>query len=406
VTTAGADPGALRSVLEQQQEGDRHLLALVYGYGLDLGLAAWTLDLDPALAHWRLRAALASAGSNGSQGSRRGDGRGDTVEHALAALLRAGSGPSDEACRLLEELPRPAQVRLAAALDGSRAAAAASEGARPGLGVGSLVVVVSAIAAFLLYGVIRDTNPLRYGQTLVRLGDYPKARIALEEMGTLPEARVWIAITWLAEGEYERALEALQSPGASAFLAAFRPIDEPLTSIDGDRHSGALLPRGLIIAARPTLVYRSGPAGEILLAGQPLDGQPIELRPVRLAVGDTRAGGPVAALPWPGTLGKLPPGSYAWSAPGDESAPVSFTLLPADQSATIETHARERLHYEIPYEAGAFLRAHYYLRHDLYTQAGQIFAGLHQRFPAQTYPLEMVEQIAAALGVDPSAFLR
>jgi len=381
--------------LARRDATERQLLAVVYGYALDVGLAAWTLDLDAALAHWRLRAALAAPGENGA-----------ALERGVAALLAGPAGPSDEARRIAGELPPEARARLQAALEGTRVEAA-PESARPGLGVGSLVVVALAIAALLLYGVIRDTNPLRHGKALLRLTDFVNARLAFEELGSQPEARAWTAIAWLAEGNYERALESLKTPGAASYLALFRPMDEPLETIEADPASRALLPRGLISTQYPTIVYGAGPAGEIVFLGHPLDGATDTFRPLRLHVPDTSGGAsPVIVLSWPDDLGALPPGNYTWSVPSSELHQGSFTLLPDEQRVELESHAGERMSAEIPYPAMVFLRAHYFLRNRLYTQAGQLFASLARRFPEQEYPRAMVAQVAAALGVDPSAFLR
>ena len=384
--------------LARRDATERQLLALVYGYALDIGLAAWTLDLDAALAHWRLRAALTARGVNGAGPA--------SLERGVAALLSGAAGPTDEARRIAGELPPETRARLQTALDGTRVEAT-PEVARPGLGVGTFVVLALAIAAFLLYGVIRDTNPLRHGKALLRMADFANARLALEDLGSQPEARMLTAIAWLSEGNYERALEALNTPGAASYLGLFRPMDEPLETIEVDPASRALLPRGLISTQYPSVVYGAGPAGEIVFLGHPLDGSTDTFRPLRHRVPDTSAGAsPVIVLSWPDDLGALPPGNYTWSVPGSELHQGSFTLLPDEQQYEIESHARERMSAEMPYPAMVFLRAHFFLRNRLYTQAGQLFAGLARRFPEQEYPRAMVAQVAAALGVDPSAFLR
>ena len=273
--------------------------------------------------------------------------------------------------------------------------------------MGSLVIVVLAIAAFLFYGVLRDLNPLRHGKALLRLNDYANARLAFEELGDLPEARAWTAISWLAEGNYSRALEALQSPGAASYLSMFRPMDEPLESIEVDPASGVMLPRGLITTTSPQLVYRAGQAGELVLLGRPFDAVAQGYLPVRIRVPETSAGpSPVIMLNWPADLGPLQAGHYSWMAPGSERHPATFTLLPDDQRHEIDSRVGEKLTDEVPYQAATFLRAHYFLRNRLYMQAGQAFAYLSRRFPNEAYPRDMVAQVAAALGVDPSAFLR
>jgi hypothetical protein len=77
-----------------------------------------------------------------------------------------------------------------------------------------------------------------------------------------------------------------------------------------------------------------------------------------------------------------------------------------EERQELQRHAWQRLSHDIPIHARSFLRAHYYLRSGLYHQAGNQFRDLVEAFPDEPYPRQMVERIAAALGVDRAAFLR
>jgi hypothetical protein len=76
------------------------------------------------------------------------------------------------------------------------------------------------------------------------------------------------------------------------------------------------------------------------------------------------------------------------------------------QRQQIQRHSWQRLSHDIPIHARTFLRGHYYLRSGLYMQAGYQFRDLVEAFPDEPYPREMLGRISAALGVDPTAFLR
>jgi len=271
--------------------------------------------------------------------------------------------------------------------------------------VGSLLVIVVAVAGFLVYGVIRDVNPLWRGRDLLRLGDHDGARQALLELGPLPEARAWVGISWLADGEFDRALEVLREPEASQYLAAFRPMEGPLTPLAADPESPALLPRGLSLSARPTFVFRAAPAGVLQLELTPdaLGGS--APRRERWDVPDTLDAGPFVSFEYPIQARALTPGTAVWTAPGSEDRPTSFTLLGRETQRDLRA-ALERLTYQIPQPAQDFLRGQFFLRHGLYQRAAEQFARLVRQFPDQPWPLRAVEQVAAALGVDPAVFLR
>jgi hypothetical protein len=377
---------------------NRHLLVLVFGCGLDLGEAAFTLGLDPALAHWRLQEALTSWKPGLDPAA---------LERGVEKLLRADRDANSpwSLNRLIERLPGDVRRRLEGCLAGQRHDVGGDEG-RSGLGIGSAVVIALGITAFMLYGAIRDMNPLWRGRDRMRLGDYQGARRAFEELGRLPEARTWSAIAWLAEGRFDRALDTLLTDNAASYLGAFRPMDRMLDRLDVEASSGALLPRGLISTQRPGFVFRAGPPGELVIEWLTDDDPPRIGRTVRIPLEDSRDGPPIVRLVFPPEFRGLESGTYLWSVPGSEETPAPFTVLPAEQRRELQRHSWQRLSQEIPLAARIFLRGHYYLRNGLYMQAGLLFANLSTTFPEQEYPSRMVEEISQALGVDPSAFLR
>ncbi|MHC5210311.1 MAG: hypothetical protein ACYTG2_06310 [Planctomycetota bacterium] len=382
--------------LDRQEHEDRRLLALRYGYDLDLGSASWVLGLDPSLAHWRLR---------GSFTEWDGQSEPAELERGVTAVLTSDGAPSEVALRIGERLPARARRRLEAQLSGSRGDEAAQD-RRSGLGVGSLVLILIAAGVFMIYGAYNDIDPLRRGRRDVRLGNYTSARAAFAELGALPEARAWTAITWLAEGQFDKAFEIMLDPVVRKYLAQFRPMDEPLEPVEADFESGARLPRGLITLMTPTFVYDPCPEGVLTLVGSALDDPDAVLRTIRIPLPDTRGGMPLARLEYPSNRAPLQAGVYHWWVPGGEQHPASFTLLDAGQRREIQDRAWQRLTHEIPAAARTFLRAHYYLRNHLYMQAGEHFADLALEFTHETYPRRMLAETGAALGVDPSAFLR
>jgi hypothetical protein len=382
--------------LDRQDGQDRALLALRYGYGLDLGASSWVLGLDPGLVHWRLRGNFAEWDGLSEPGE---------LERGTAAVLTRDGAPSDTARRIVERLPFQARARLEAQLSGARGDEVTQD-QRSGLGVGSLVLILIAAGAFMIYGAWNDINPLQRGKRDVRLGDFASARKAFDELGLLPEARAWSAITWLAEGRYDKAFEVLLDPTVRNYLASFRPLDEPLEPVDADRESGALLPRGLVTHRTPSFVYDPGPEGVLTIVWYALDDPTAVMRTIRIPVPDTRGGMPLARLEYPSDRPPLQAGVYEWWIPGSEQHPASFTLLDDEQRREIQSRAWRMLSHEVPTAARTFLRAHYYLRNHLYMQAGEHFADLALEFTHERYPRRMLAETAAALGVDPSAFLR
>lgn len=386
-----ADRAAGAEILGALPAEDRPLLLLALGLGLPLGDVASALRVDPSVVAWRLRRRFEPLGA-----------RAAAAERGAALLLR-------------EELERGGAERLRAALPGGaaerlerrRAATSAEEAdaARGGLGVGSLVLIVLAAAAFLVYGVLQDTNPLWRGKALARQGKYEEARRALVEAGPLAEARAWVGLCWAAEGEFERALEVLREPAASKYLAAFRPFDGPLAPLEADPESPALLPRGLVSYGRPAFVFRPAPAGTLRVevdeeafgGGHP--------RVLRLEAPDTRDAAGVAQLKYPAEARTLPPGTVLWWAPGDSEHPASFTMASREQQAQLRA-GLEQLTYEIPSAARDLLRSQYFLRHGLLMHAGEQLARLSAAFPRSSWPVQELRRVAEALAVEPRAFLR
>jgi hypothetical protein len=339
---------------------------------------------------WRLRRALEPAGAAAA-----------AVERGLAGLLRDELRAQGEPA-LRATLPQGAIERLAARRTRNGEAADAAGG---GLGVGSLVLIVMAASAFLVYGILQDTNPLWRGFALARQGQYATARAAFLEAGPLAEARAWIGLCWLAEGEFERGLEALREPAASQFLAAFRPMDAPLTPVEADPESPALLPRGLIWINRPEFVFLPAPAGELTLE-LTVDG-PGRARPMtkHWEIPDSTGAGPFASFRYPAEAKPLFSGTAVWWPPGGEEHPASFTVIPREQQVDLRA-GLERLTYEIPKPARDVLRGQYFLRHGLLLQAGEQFARLARDFPDAEWPRGEVGRVAEALAVDPRVLLR
>jgi hypothetical protein len=378
--------------LARLDSADRAILVLVLGLGLDLGTVASALRLDPSIVSWRLRRSLL----NGVPGQDAG-----VLERGVMHMLRERR-PEE----LLAELPEGARERLAARVDSDDGHVTDRE-RRPGLGIGSLVLILVSAAGFMVYGAIRDVNPLWRGMSQIRLGDYPRARDAFLELGPLPQARAWTAITWLADGEFERALDVLAEPGAANYLGEFRPMDVPLQQTGADRRSAALLPRGLIADGRPDFVYLPGAATTLVLEVEP-GGK--DMRQKRYALPAAPPDTEVARLEYPAEWPELVEGLVLWDVqgaePGADVEPTGFTVLEKGARRELQQRAAARLTHEIPLAAREFLRAHFDLRQGLYMQAGQRFARLAREFPAEDYPRRMLAEVAAALGVAPDVFLR
>ncbi len=389
---AAPDRAAAVRLLASLDATDRRTLLLSHGFGLPLGDVAWALGLDASVVSWRLRRALSGTGISPA-----------ALERGLAAVLGEGVARARGGAALPVDLPDAALERLRTRLQG---VAPEHAGARGALGVGSLLLIVAAVAGFLVYGVIRDSNPLWRGRDLARRGDYAGARQSFLELGPLGEARAWIGVCWLAEGQFDRAIEVLSEPEASQFLGAFRPMEKPLEALAADIESPALLPRGLILASRPMFVFRGAPAGVLRLEVTPtaLGGAPT--RRETWPVPDTSGGPRFVVFDFPSEARALQAGTAVWTAPGGEDRPSSFTLLARESQMDLRVALERHLTHEIPRPAQDFLRGQFFLRHGLYQNAGEQFARLARQFPDQPWPRRAIEQVAAALGVDPGAILR
>ena len=386
---AEPDRVGAEQLLRALNEEDRGVLLLSHGCALPLGDVAWALRLDPSVVSWRLRRAFLGAGAE----------RAAALERGAADVLReqVRSGAASGA-----ELPRDALARLAARREG----AASGPGTRGALGVGSLLLILLAAAGFMVYGAIRDVNPLWRGRELVRQGQFEAARQSFLELGPQGEARAWVAFCYLAEGHFDKGLEVLREPEVAQYLpASFRPHEFPLESAGEDAESPALLPRGLISVLRPNFVFRPAPAGtlalQITLTALGID----KPRTVRWPVEDTTTHTPLASFTYPAESPQLAPCTALWTAPGDEEHPAAFTIVSREQQVK-QREDLGRLTQDIPAVAREFLRGQFYLHHQLYVQAGECFARLARRFPSEGWPRQAVEQVAAALAVDPAAFLR
>jgi hypothetical protein len=407
-----AAPAVAERFLARLEPADRAILVLVLGLGLDLGTVAFVLQLDPSIVAWRLRRTLLAEAEGADPVALE---RGVTRWLRSPAAARAGGAShagsngraQTVAAGVFAALPAEVHERLALRL-GSPGQDGAMAGRRPGLGIGSLVLILVAAAGFMVYGAVRDVNPLWRGMGLVRQGEYAAARTAFQELGALAEGRAWIAITWLAEGDYEHALGVLAEPDTARYLGEFRPVDTPLPRLDASASSLALLPRGLTAEPRPTFVYLADGATALTLEQQHAD-QPGKSRKVRVPLPDAGKATGVVRLAYPAEWPDLAEGVVLWDVAEDEEGelePTSFTVLERDARRSMAQKAAARLTHEIPSAAREFLRAHFDLRNGLLAQAGGRFALLAELFPDQAYPRQMVERIGAALGVDPAVLVR
>ncbi|MHC4845427.1 MAG: hypothetical protein ACYTCU_04605 [Planctomycetota bacterium] len=378
--------------LESLEDEDRDLFVLSHGLGLDLGTVAYATHLDTSIVSWRLRRALMASEIAGEPGE---------LERGVAALFSEDTNGAWDPDARLDAMSVEVKSRLAARL-ASHAAGAAGAEARSGLGIGAVAMTLLAMIAFGAYGVISYEDPMYRGKVRMGLGQYQQARNAFRDRGNLPEARALTAVTWLAVGNYEKAFEVLDEPAAQQYLASFRPIDTGLEMLDVEPGSTALLPRGLITSQRPDFVYVGGPAGEFSVAQSRDDETVARTLQLPEQAGD---GGPVTRV-YPASWRLLEPGAYVWTAPGDPPNSAAFTVMSRAQRQQIQRHSWQRLSHDIPIHARTFLRGHYYLRSGLYMQAGYQFRDLVEAFPDEPYPREMLGRISAALGVDPTAFLR
>ncbi len=406
-----ADPADVAEFLNGLDDEDFGLFVLAHGMGMRLGEVSQSLRIDPALVIWRMRRALRRA--------HEADGAltPAMLELGIVRLLRdpdaAGDVPPSTrgdgtwaVAQLVELLDEAVQRRIEARLN------APPEVTRPGIGVGVIVLVLVFAAGFMIFGAIRDVNPLWRGKDLMAEGRFEEAMLAFDEHWDVEAAQEQIALCHLALGDFERAVEVMAQPGVVERFGPFAPVTEPLEKVDHEEDSVALLPRGLVRNARPTFVFRSGPPSRLHVRIGWHDQQVDRL----LEVPDTRDGPAIARFPYPTDWPELPDGTVVWAmVPWVEDADGLRTVGTASQ-AYFQVLDRARFHEfrsdaarfldSVPQRAHEFFLGQYLMRKGLYADAGEQFARLTRSFPGSSYPREMIDKVATALGVEPSAFLR
>jgi hypothetical protein len=389
-------------LLSEMDPADQRICILTYGLGVSLGCVASALRLDPAVVAWRLGIMVKQSGNPRENAS---------LEASLISLLQGahpevttglGSGePGWNARDLVSRFPEETKQRLLARLVHQEEDISLKR-ARSGIGVGALLMVGAVVLFFIGYGFVLDRNPMWRGQERMGAGRYDQARQAFGLLGNLPQARCQTAIAWLAEGEYEKALEILEDPDVMSWLVDCRPVALPLARVDADPQSGALLPRGLVVGRRPTFIYRPGVPGDLtveIVASERRETLP-------LPPADSQA--EFAELAYPDDWHPLPQGVILWSIPGGEGAPPQTTGLEVITSDQRRQMNRDLIDWlsGVPPAARLFLRGHYFLRQGLYIRGADQFAALARQFPTRPYPRMMLAEIGRALGVDPALLLR
>ncbi len=398
---------------------DRRLLILSHGLGFRLGPVSYATRVDPALVTWHLQRAIDGAAKAAGVEA-------DDLEAAIHALLTRddhadvtpappeGEGASWRAAELLRHFPEDEISRLTARVVHNVDSNTLEE-SNPGLGVGAIAFVGVVVAAFMIYGALRDVNPVWQGTRLMQLGQYDEARRVLSDYARMTksgEAATKVILCWLAEGDFDEAFRELSEhtqltanfdPEANHPLGAFRPNDAPLEFVGGDPDCPAVLPRGLITNTRPPFVFLSREAGTLELNLIPKVGTEGDIRTVTVEVEPTSQR--FTRITYPSHWAPIPPGAASWSAPGVETM-ASFTVLETTRTRKLMNRARLGLPPSTPEPAKYFLRGHFYLRHELYQQAAEQFAWLVQEFPDERYPSDQLDLISDALGVDRKVFLR
>ncbi|HTE05464.1 MAG TPA: hypothetical protein VK824_04645, partial [Planctomycetota bacterium] len=407
---SSASPAVAAAFLARLEATDRAILVLALGLGLDLGTVAFALQLDPSIVAWRLRRTLISGSDGGGPAALEAGvtqwlrspaegvpARGEAEARRAGKAAGAGRAVREPAAlaeshagRAFAELPDVVRERIATRLDRHEEEAATNE-RRPGLGIGSLVLILVAAAGFMVYGALRDVNPLWRGKAQVRAAEYAAARDSFQELGSLPEGRAWIAMTWLAEGDYEHALAVLAEPETAKFLGEFRPMDAPLEPVDADPASQALLPRGLVADPRPRFVYVADGTSALTLEVHPE--QPNVGRKVRWPLPAAGAATGVTVLEYPKDWPSLTEGVVLWDVQDGSVEPTAFSVLEKDVRRDLVQHAAAFLTHEIPLSAREFLRAQFDLRNGLLEQAAGRFAMLAKEIPTAAYPRLMLARI-------------
>ncbi|MCB9896369.1 MAG: hypothetical protein H6825_00060 [Planctomycetes bacterium] len=399
----GRPPEEAAALLASLDAEDLGVFVLAYGYGMRLGAVAQTLRHDPATVLWRVQRALQHwTDEHGTPG------REAALEVGIADLLR-GAVPADTALPpppgdsaswsardLATSLGDEVRQRLADRIDAERA----PEPAVSGIGIGSIGLILLAIVGFALYGFVRDLNPLRRGTDLMKIGEFAAAREAFLKAGDTEESRKQTVLCWLAEGQFERALETMDD-AVLASLMPFAPRPRTFDSTVVRTPGRALLPRGTILNPKPSFVIRPGPPADLVVTVL------VGTTPLSLgkSLPDTSDSEGLVEVTWPDDWSGLIPGDTEWSVGGGE--PITITLLDTELRDEIQKRVRWMMHTrDIPEAAKDFLLGHFYRNKGLLEASTEAFARLAERFPQAPYPREMVQQTARALGVDASVFLR
>ena len=399
-----ASPHVAAAFLNDLDEEDFGIFVLAYGMGMRLGVVSQILKLDPALVVWRMRRAINRAESQSTGLSAAG------LELAVTELLRESSnlpetvppphhGDTWSAKGLVQNLDQQVQARLHARWTDDRPT---SDASRSGVGVGLLVVILMLVAGFMVFGALRDVNPLWRGKDLMLRGHFGSARIAFESYWDPITSHSQVSLCWLAVGEFDKALEEMAFPGVLEQFGAFAPTDEVIPRLESEPGGRALLPRGLVRNRRPTFVFKTGPKGWLQVkAGWREDSLALTEQ-----LPDTRGNGDVAFLPYPEAWPDLPREVVIWSISDPETTQADFTVISGQRLHEMRSVFKRFLTRSIPSKAQWFFRGHYYMRKGLHSLAGDQFAKLVSLFPGQEYPRQMLDEIADILGIDASAFLR
>jgi len=408
-----ASPRAAADFLNNLDAEEFGLFVLAHGFGMRIGEVSKSLKIDPALVIWRMRRALARA-----QKEHPHIGSG-SLELAITNLIRDPNISDDvpppqygatawTASQLVKSLDLAVQNRLSARLQRE-----SPDITHSGIGIGVVVLVLALIAGFIIFGVIRDVNPLWRGQNLMREGHFAEARQAFTKHWDEVAAQEQIALCYLAVGEFNAALECMNYPGVKEQLGAFAPFEENVPPLNFETTGRALLPRGLTLNSRPTFVHRAGPSGRLHIR---LGWRREQVDRI-LELPDTQYGPAFARTAYPRDWPPLPPGPVVWATvpwitepDGTQRAgnlsQADFQYLGQESLMKYRSNTKRFLDRSVPAKTHDFFRGHYLMREGLFTDAGTQFSRLSRLFPESGYPVEMVDKIAVILGVEPGAFLR
>lgn len=402
VHTPPCPPDVAATFLNELEPRDLDLVLLAYGLGLRLGDVSRAMGLDPAVAVFRMHRAFWRWRQRST-----GDGQGPpdpaALERGVAGVLAGrlrprGTPPAPgrrgfTARELLVDLDPAVRQRLAESLTPSDRRIEPGSG----LGVGLVAVVLAVALGFLVFGALRDVNPMWKGNGLMREFEYARALEVFRGVGTT-EARVRGVLCLLAEGRFGEAHAALEDPDVARSFLQFAPAAVPGPVAAVDPANRALLPRGLVTLQQPRFVLRAGPPATLVMT--------IAGRELRTAVPESRAGPDMIVVDYPAAWPALVDCRADWYLDDGTRHEASFDVADQATISLIRDRNRRMLSQEVPVHAQSFLRGQHFLREGLLVQAGGQFARLAEAFPAEESPRQQVWAIAAALGVDPAALLR